>query len=243
MSVLTGAETGMQENLKEKPVMRDVHSTPFIASIVFFLCAIIGVAALASRGVPAVVATNLENLPRKVGAYVGTEDYFDEAVYQELNADRHVYRHYQSARGVILDLYIGYYGTAKGGRTPHNPYGCFPGSGWAIVKEEPVELQVGPPYDETVKVNYILSRKGMLYNSVLHWYQSEKTTILENGLAQNIHRFIGRILKNRNDGAFVRVSTLSSEKGLTKARRDLEDFAVRVLSLLPSYWPEERDGA
>ncbi|CAD7772656.1 MAG: DegT/DnrJ/EryC1/StrS aminotransferase family protein [Candidatus Methanoperedenaceae archaeon GB50] len=41
---------------------------------------------------------------------------------------------------------------------------------------------------------------------VLYWYQSEGNKILDTGIKQNLHRFFCRILKRRDDGAFVRVS-------------------------------------
>jgi EpsI family protein len=78
----------------------------------------------------------------EIAGFKATEDSFSDAVYKELNADMHVYRHYRSDDGRQVDLYIGYYGTAKGGRTPHNPYGCLPGAGWGIVEDQRIDLIV-----------------------------------------------------------------------------------------------------
>jgi len=211
----------------------------FITSVTILAITIILVAAISRRGEPVVVKTNLENLPMEIAGFKATEDFFSDAVYKELNADRHVYRHYRKDDGKQIDLYIGYYGTAKGGRTGHNPYACLPGAGWAIVDSKMVKLK-SLKYSDGVETNYILARKGETYESVLHWYQSAGSKVLATGIQQNIQRFIGRIFYNRNDGAFVRVSVFGKEESLKEANLLVQSFAEKVLDILPEYWPLEK---
>lgn len=197
------------------------------------------VAAVYSRPVPAVMQTNLENLPMAIAGYTATEDSFSDAVYKELNADKHVYRHYKSPTGEIIDLYIGYYGTAKGGRTPHNPYACLPGSGAAIVDTGVVNLKQSET-GKSIPINYILAKKDDTSTVMLHWYQTAGSTVVSTGLSQNIKRFTGRILHNRNDGAFVRITTYSGDGDIQRPKQSAEQFAEIVLNLLPGYWPVEK---
>jgi len=212
----------------------------FIITLVILAISSIGILALAQRGTPVVVKTNLENLPMEILGFTGTEDFFDDSIYEELNADRHVYRHYRSGDGRQVDLYIGYYGTAKGGRTPHNPYACLPGAGWGIIRNTTVELTRNNSTDvETV--NFITSQKGEVYDVVYHWYQSDGDKVLSNGIEQNIQRFMGRILHNRNDGAFVRVSSITSKDRLEQTNEMVKNFSQEMLRLLPEYWPVEED--
>lgn len=217
----------------------------FTISLIILLATIASAAAIASRSEPVVVKTNLENLPMEISGYTATEDFFSDSVYTELNADKHVYRHYRSDDGLQVDLYIGYYGTAKGGRTGHNPYACLPGAGWGIVETRKVQLTahslpLTKYYPNGVEVNYVLARKGDTYESVLHWYQSAGTRILSTGIQQNIQRFFGRLFRNRNDGAFVRVSAFSDEDHIKEAESSVRSFALQVQSLLPKYWPVEQ---
>lgn len=215
-----------------------MRNKPFMILTIFFISIIVAVTFVSFRGTPKVIHTNLENIPMQIMGYNGTEDYFSDAIYEELNADKHIYRHYVSGEGRTIDLYIGYYGTAKGGRTPHNPYGCLPGSGWAIIHEGKVRLM--PSYHPDGKdVNYIVSKKDAACNSLLHWYQSDKKKVLTTGLQQNIQRFIGRVFKNRYDGAFIRVSMVSNEEDIEDTKRYITQFADQVINLLPEYWPEE----
>ena len=211
----------------------------FTFSLAMLTVTVCAVGVIHSRPVPTVVRTNLEKLPMMITGYSATEDFFPEAVYRELNADTHVYRHYRDRSGNQVDLYIGYYGTAKGGRTGHNPYACLPGAGAAIVDTGTAYLRQEAT-GRTVAVNYILARKGDLNTVMLHWYQTAGRTVASTGLKQNYERFMGRVLYNRNDGAFVRVTATASEADVPKTRRTAEQFAQTVLNLLPDYWPEER---
>ena len=66
----------------------------FFFSLLILCLSLIAVLGIESRGTPVVVETNLENLPMQIGSYTGTKDAFSQSVYDELNADKHVYRHY-----------------------------------------------------------------------------------------------------------------------------------------------------
>jgi EpsI family protein len=208
-------------------------------SLIILLITTLLVALISRRGEPLVVKTNLENLPTEIAGYKATEHFFPESIYKELNADKHVYRHYRNAEGRQVDLYIGYYGTAKGGRTGHNPYGCLPGAGWGILEARQLKLKTNR-YPDGVSINLILARKGEMCGNILHWYQSDGNKVLSTGIQQNIQRFIGRVLYNRNDGAFVQVSVFGKKENMEEANLLAKSFAEKVLDLLPEYWPVEQ---
>ena len=210
----------------------------FIWTILILCLALSGVFVLSSRGVPVVIATNLENIPMHIGGFQGKEDYFPQGIYDELNADKHVYRHYRSPDGKQVDLYIGYYGTAKGGRSRHHPYACLPAAGWGIVEKKQEKLSPAN-YFGNVSVNYVLAQKDDTYNIMYHWYQSRGNKVLASGIQQNIERLLGRVLHNRNDGAFVSVTVISTQKSVANAKALGKSFAEEVLVFLPQYWPEE----
>lgn len=215
------------------------RNRPFTISVIIFLVAIAMVAFVASRGVPVVVETNLEEIPMEIAGYKAREDFFSETVYRALNAQVHVYRHYRSDEGKQIDMYIGYYSTARGGRTGHNPNACFSGAGWDFIDIHKIKLKASYCPDGAW-VNYLLVRKGNIYEAVLHWYQSAGTKVLGSGFMQNVQRFIGRTIYNRNDGAFIRLSVTTNKEGVTEANLLLKEFGERILELLPKYWPVEQ---
>lgn len=195
---------------------------------------------ISARGEPVVLRTNLENLPMHYAGYQGEESTFSQGVYNELQADLHLYRHYRKPQEE-LSLYIGYYGTAKGGRTGHNPYACLPGAGWGVVESQTIVLKP-PSHPKGVQVNAVVARKGEVYNVMLHWYQSAGTKVLATGLQQNLQRFKSRLLFNRNDGAYVQVSSLTKEQDVPIVKARISAFASELLEIIPKYWPEEGRG-
>lgn len=215
-----------------------IDNRRFVLTLMTFLLAAGVLLVVAGRGIPEVLQTNLENLPRQIAGYQGIDDRFPDKVYLELNADQHVYRHYNNEDGRTVDLYIGYYGTAKGGRTGHNPYACLPGSGWAIVERG--QVRVATSYRPNgVTLNYLVASKDGLSNVMLHWYQSAGTKVLPTGLQQNLQQFAGRVLHNRNDGAYVQVSALTGDSEVDETRERIKAFARYVLDYLPAHWPVE----
>ena len=50
----------------------------------------------------------------------------------ELRADFNLQRAYTGPAGSLIWLYLGYYGTDRGGRPEHTPRGCYTGAGWGI---------------------------------------------------------------------------------------------------------------
>ncbi|MBJ6749821.1 exosortase C-terminal domain/associated protein EpsI [Geomonas anaerohicana] len=215
-----------------------MRNASFMTALILLLLTGTASTLMTYRPVPVVVATNLEKLPMEIDGYRAVEDTFPESVYKELNADKHLYRHYRSADGSVIDLYIGYYGTAKGGRTGHNPYACLPGAGITILEAKDAFLAVKPGV-APVKVNYILARNEFNI-MMLHWYQTAGDKVVSSGLRQNLERFLGRVIDNRNDGAFVRVSALVSDKPFPAEKQRVEKFAAKVLNLLPQHWPIEQ---
>jgi EpsI family protein len=203
------------------------------------LVSFVAVGVIYSRPVPVVMQTNLEKLPMVIAGYSATEDSFPESVYRELNADKHVYRHYRDQNGKQVDLYIGYYGTAKGGRTGHNPYACLPGAGAAIMEMEKVYLRQAA-MGKAESLNFIRSRKNDTNTLMLHWYQTAGSTVVSTGLTQNIERFVGRVLHNRNDGAYVQITASAADADVQKTRESVEHFAGIILNQLSNYWPKER---
>lgn len=211
----------------------------FLVSVFVFVVAIAAVTAISFRGVPRVVVTRLENLPLNIGEFKGADDRFQDSVYQVLNADHHVYRHYYYNGGRNVDLYIGYYGTAKGGRSGHKPEACLPGSGWAL-KESTKAKVITNFFPKGVEVNYILAQKDGVYNVLYFWYQSSGSKVVSSGIQQNLNRLINRVFFNRDDGAFVQISTLSDSQSLVHSQERAKQIAGEIIDLLPRYWPIER---
>lgn len=179
-------------------------------------------------------ASALPTLPTRIDLYRGRELPLESVVESELRADFNLQRAYQWG-GSIVWLYIGYYGTTRGGRPEHTPRGCYTGAGWGI--EAARTLQAEP--DGQLRVNeYLVEREGQ--RRLVHfWYRSANRTGMLGGWDQNIDRFLGRLRHGRADGALIRISTPLIGEDEVTARSRLLAFARVLDPLVAERWPTE----
>ena len=179
-------------------------------------------------------ASALATLPETIGPWRSRDIPVESTVESILRADYNLQRIYLHPTGDFVWLYVGYYGTARGGRPEHTPRGCYTGAGWEI--EAARTLSVVPD-DELRAREYQVRRDGEA-RLVHFWYRSHRRTGMVNGLEQNVDRVLGRLTDGRADGALVRISTPIVDDEIT-ARARLLSFAVRLDPLLAERWPSE----
>jgi len=220
-----------------------VRRHPILVSMTFLVVAGAVAFPIAWGGDVVVTQVNLDRVPRRILELEGRDDHFEESVYQVLNADVHLLREYRGPGDRQVWLYVGYYGTAKGGRPSHVPQACYTGQGFSIIEWTKVPAPSPDPIGKaspegTRRVNKMHVKRGNDHQLVLFWYQS-KDRVLADGIEQNLHRLKNRVLYNRDDGAFVRLSTTMDPDNAAEALGILQHFAGELLKLLPAYWPEE----
>jgi EpsI family protein len=179
-------------------------------------------------------ASALATLPTRIDTYEGRDIPLESTVESVLRADFNLQRAYYGA-GSLVWLYIGYYGTVRGGRPEHTPRGCYTGAGWGI--ESARTLRVDP--DGDLRANeYLVERDGE--RRLVHfWYRSAQRTGMLGGWDQNVDRFVGRLTEGRADGALIRISTPLSGEDEVSARGRLLGFASALDPLLAERWPTE----
>ncbi|MBY0401842.1 EpsI family protein, partial [Myxococcota bacterium] len=159
----------------------------------------------------------------------------EPAVESELRADFNLQRVYGTLTQDPVVLYVGYYGTRRGGRPEHNPQGCYTGAGWGI--EATRTLSIGQ--DHPLRANEYLVERDGVQQLVVFWYRSFRRTGILGGLDQNIDRLVGLMRDGRADGALVRISTSVREGDVVGARSRLQSFASVIDPLLGLHWPVE----
>jgi len=191
------------------------------------------------RGPVVVAARTLGALPRTIAGYRSEDFSFEDRVMKELAPDDTVSRRFFPASGgVPIVLYAGYYGTAKGGRTGHNPYACYPGAGWGITEDERVQV---PFAGRGVAINQIVVKRGGEREVVLFWYQSQRDHVVAKGLQQNLNRFWNRVANGRDDGAFVRLSADVVGDDAGPVKEQIQRFAAALMPQLAAHWPVEKE--
>jgi EpsI family protein len=184
----------------------------------------------------AVDTTPLSGLPLRVGSWQGAEESVQSGVEEMLAADFNLQRSYVHPVGGPVWLYVGYYGTERGGRPEHTPWACYPSNGWAILERG--EILVDPEADRSA--NEIVVEKDGERRLVHFWYQSSRRTGMLGTFDQAVERALGRILTGRADGSLVRVSAPMPTGDETMARSRLISFEQLLIPLLTEHWPQEQ---
>ncbi|MDH3520257.1 MAG: EpsI family protein [Myxococcales bacterium] len=179
----------------------------------------------------------LAALPYEISGWRGVDVPLEDEVTRMLDADFNLQRAYRHPLGGLVWLYVGYYGTDRGGSTGHTPWICYPTSGWEILRSERIVV------DERLglAVNEIVVERERETRLVHFWFRSHRRTGITGTAEQLLDRMLGRLLDGRADGALVRVSTpISNGQSVPDARSTLRSFAGFVDGALGAHWPHER---
>jgi EpsI family protein len=177
----------------------------------------------------------LRGLPPELQDWRAREVPLGETVEGILHADVNVQREYVGPQGDRVWLYVGYYGTARGGHPEHTPEVCYPAFGWRIVRQRTIPLNGTSGLRAT---EYLVEKDGRR-DLVQVWYRSYRQTGMLGGLDMRLDHFLGHLHSGRADGALVRVSTTIQGNDEEAARSRLNAFATAFDSQLAAHWPSE----
>jgi len=178
----------------------------------------------------------LDALPRALDRWQGSDIPLDDTVEAMLRADHNLQRAYRHPLGDVIWLYVGYYGTQRGGRPEHTPWECYPSAGWEILERDRLDLDAA----SALRANEIVVERDGVRRLVYFWYQSHRQTGLLGGADQALDRLMGRIADGRADGALVRISTPLEPGRRDEARSRLAAFATMLDPEIRAHWPDER---
>lgn len=195
--------------------------------------------AIRSQGTFQIIENRLGDLSRTIQGYRGIDERFEDSVYAVLVNDSNLLRRYINPEGQAIWVYIGYYGTAKGGRPSHVPQYCYTGQGYSI---EDWSLIPAPGGRSGDRVNRMVVRRGHERQLIFFWFHSNGGKVQASGLDQNVLRLRSRLLGQRDDGSLVRVSTSIPPGQDSRVSEELSAFATEIIKLLPSVWPLEARG-
>jgi EpsI family protein len=193
-------------------------------------------------------AAPLMALPQALGSWDAIDVPLDQNVESILRADANLQRAYVHPLGAIVFLYVGYYGTERGGRPEHTPEVCFHSQGWEIAERRTLTVNAesrtpdGAKSDgerKSFRVTEFVVEQGGQRHLVQFWYRSHRSTGLLGPLDQALDRLVGRLVDGRSDGSLVRISTPIADGDLVAARSFLLQFAATVDEQLDHHWPVE----
>jgi EpsI family protein len=189
------------------------------------------------RPVLGVDPTPLAALPPTLDTWRGEDVPLEQNVESMLRADYNVQRVYVHPTGEAVSMYVGYYGTERGGRPEHTPEVCYRSQGWTVAERQVVDVAARDGH--TFRVNEYRVEQNGARHLVLFWFRSHRRTGLLGGFDQAVDRLLGRLVDGRADGSLVRISMPIRPGNEDLARTILRSFAADLDAQLGSHWPLE----
>jgi len=179
--------------------------------------------------------TSLRLFPTQLDGWRASESSLPIEVEQALGFQDYVLADYAGPNGERVNFYTAYYASQRKGVSPHSPQVCIPGGGWVISDLKTVQF---PLADGTpLKAVRVLIDKGGDRALVYYWFD-QRGLRLSNEYAMKWHLLRDAVVRNRTDGALVRVVTeLGRNEELRAADERLERFVRVAVPKLEAYVP------
>jgi EpsI family protein len=186
------------------------------------------------EGVP--VRASFDSFPHRLGIWTGQDDTtLDPDVLKVLQVSDYVMRRYADPAGHVAWLYVGYWESRRKGADIHSPKNCLPGGGWDPVEATVLTIPVAGAR-APIKVNRYLIQKDRQMQLVIYWFQAQGR-VISGELEAKLDLMRAAMLKNRTDGALVRIS--SPVSGTPQETTDRLIQYVQVLyPVLHEYLPD-----
>lgn len=188
-----------------------------------------------STGEAVPVRMSFDSFPMVVGEWRGTQaTVLEVEILNVLKVSDYVMRRYTDPDGRSLWLYIGYWATQRKGAQIHSPRNCLPGGGWEPLEASRFTIRL-PAADTSITVNRYLIQKERAMQVVLYWYQQQGQAIAGEVPAR-IEMVRSAVMRNRTDGALVRVS-MPVSGSVEETTTQLVQYVQTLYPVLGQYLP------
>lgn len=177
-----------------------------------------------------------KQFPLTVGQWEGARQYLEQKFITELDLSDYTMIDFKTGDGKHLDFYVAYYESQRKGESIHSPETCLPGSGWVFQQAGQTLLPLAEP-GRSIRVNRaILEKSG--YRQLAYFWFPARGRILTNAWEMKIYTFWDALMRQRTDGALVRLITpvLQGEQ-VEDAEKRLQEFTKQIVPILDQYIP------
>ncbi len=189
-----------------------------------------------SAGEAVQIRKPFDTFPSTLGSWRGQEEtILDPDVLKMLKMSDYLMRRYVGPAGRSIWLYVGYWQSQRKGADIHSPKNCLPGGGWEPIEASRLTIPV-PGAPEPITVNRYLIQKDKQMQIVIYWFQAQGT-VVAGELGAKIEMVRSAILKNRTDGALVRLSA-PVQGGVEQTTDRLIQYVQVLYPVLHEYLPE-----
>jgi exosortase D (VPLPA-CTERM-specific) len=173
--------------------------------------------------------------PKVFDEWKGQSSLLPADVQKGLGFSDYILTDFAKRDGRPVNFYVAYYASQRQGLSPHSPSVCIPGNGWQITDFARIDI---PNNGKSLAVNRAIIMKGSEKQLVYYWYE-ERGVTLANEYLSKLLLLKDAILKNRTDGALIRLITpVFQGEAEQAADARLRDFASKVTPVLADFLPK-----
>jgi len=189
---------------------------------------------------------HFEDFPDQLGNWSCPErERMDDAVLSNLGVSDYLLCNFRNPDySGMVGVYVGYHASqireeagGPGGNPIHPPAHCLPGSGWDIIDNRLVELDLPGLPQTPATVRRLVIARGDHRQLVYYWYQS-RGRVISQDWKKILYVGLDRALSGRTDGSLVRFTVPIVRNDVVTADAAFHDLAPRIVSRLPAYVPE-----
>ena len=172
-----------------------------------------------------------QQMPDEVASNLGVTDYL---ICDYVNLDK----------TELVNVYVGYHqsqvreeGGGAGENSIHPPAHCLPGSGWDIVENESVSVDMPGLPQTPAAVKRLIIARGQARQLTYYWYQS-RGRVISDDWKKIVFVGLDRATRGRTDGSLVRFTVPVLRNDVERAERAFRAVAPQIIAQLPAYVPE-----
>jgi exosortase D (VPLPA-CTERM-specific) len=206
---------------------------PVMACLSVLCLAGLGVFFISGRSEIIPERTRFAAFPMSIGEWQGRVMSFDSVTEQIIKTDDYIMANYIRSGDKPVNLYVAYYASQRKNESPHSPIVCLPGGGWLITQLGRQTFNsdgIERPY------NRVVIQNGSVRELVYYWFDERGRAVADEYMAK-WYLLADSIVKNRSDGALVRLTTEIKSESEESADRRLRSFMQVTLPRLNGFLP------
>lgn len=213
------------------PVTRKI-SKPFYVSLTLILLFNVLVFILPDRQEVMPDRTEFSFFPTVINGWVGHREFLSGEYLRVLKLSDYFLANYSNYKDDTVNFYSAYYNTQRKGISAHSPKSCLPGDGWEIVDFRAIKIIDG------MTVNRAVIARGEEKSLLYYWFD-QRGRILNNEYMVKWYMFWDALVKNRTDGALLRLTTnVRPGENISAAENRLQTFLSAIEPRLNEYIPD-----
>ena len=215
-----------------------VNRVPLISCLALLCAAGIGTYLVSARQEILPMRSPFAAFPTKLGDWAGRTSSLDRETEKGLGMTDYIISDFVKRDGRPVNLYIAYYATQRSGVSPHSPSVCLPGNGWQMSVFERTSY-ASEEHGISLPLNRVIMTKGADRELVYYWFE-ERGLKIANEYISKLYLLKDAILKNRTDGALVRLTTpVFAGETDSDADKRLQQFMQILMPSLAAYLPAD----